>query len=148
MSHLRVSGLCAPLPLPLLRPSARLPLPASPCPALRRCPGAAVTLGGRAQETREGRGGPGAAAMAAARPERPCLWQEAAALAGAVRGALGPRGGRALLLRPTGEAMPTRDGRRLLEALSVEPPAARYRGGGPGRGRRGRLPNAGRVPAG
>uniref|UniRef100_A0A8C3NIK5 Uncharacterized protein n=1 Tax=Geospiza parvula TaxID=87175 RepID=A0A8C3NIK5_GEOPR len=49
----------------------------------------------------------------------------AAALAGAVRGALGPRGGRALLLRPTGEAMPTRDGRRLLEALSVEPPAAR-----------------------
>ncbi|XP_054487908.2 BBSome complex assembly protein BBS10 [Agelaius phoeniceus] len=63
--------------------------------------------------------------MAAAGPERPRLWQEAAALAGAVRGALGPRGGRALLLRPTGEAMPTRDGRRLLEALSVEPPAAR-----------------------
>ncbi|XP_058718406.1 Bardet-Biedl syndrome 10 protein homolog [Poecile atricapillus] len=65
------------------------------------------------------------AAMAAAGPERPRLWQEAAALAGAVRGALGPRGGRALLLRPTGEALPTRDGRRLLEALSVEPPAAR-----------------------
>ncbi|CAN8211144.1 unnamed protein product [Coccothraustes coccothraustes] len=63
--------------------------------------------------------------MAAAGPERPRLWQEAAALAGAVRGALGPRGGRALLLRPTGEAMPTRDGRRLLEALSVEAPAAR-----------------------
>ncbi|KAM4902058.1 BBSome complex assembly protein BBS10 [Sylvia borin] len=63
--------------------------------------------------------------MAAAGPERPRLWQEAAALAGAVRGALGPRGGRALLLRPTGEAVPTRDGRRLLEALSVEPPAAR-----------------------
>ncbi|XP_068046354.1 Bardet-Biedl syndrome 10 protein isoform X2 [Anomalospiza imberbis] len=61
----------------------------------------------------------------AAGPEQPRLWQEAAALAGAVRGALGPRGGRALLLRPTGEAMPTRDGRRLLEALSVEPPAAR-----------------------
>ncbi|XP_062348493.1 Bardet-Biedl syndrome 10 protein [Cinclus cinclus] len=63
--------------------------------------------------------------MAAARPQQPRLWQEAAALAGAVRGALGPRGGRALLLRPTGEALPTRDGRRLLEALSVEPPAAR-----------------------
>ncbi|XP_050838223.1 Bardet-Biedl syndrome 10 protein [Serinus canaria] len=63
--------------------------------------------------------------MAAAGPERLRLWQEAAALAGAVRGALGPRGGRALLLRPTGEAMPTRDGRRLLEALSVEAPAAR-----------------------
>ncbi|KAM7055771.1 BBSome complex assembly protein BBS10 [Acridotheres tristis] len=63
--------------------------------------------------------------MAAAVPEQPRLWQEAAALAGAVRGALGPRGGRALLLRPTGEAMPTRDGRRLLQALSVEPPAAR-----------------------
>ncbi|XP_072779208.1 BBSome complex assembly protein BBS10 [Taeniopygia guttata] len=63
--------------------------------------------------------------MAAAGPEPLRLWQEAAALAGAVRGALGPRGGRALLLRPTGEALPTRDGRRLLEALSVEPPAAR-----------------------
>ncbi|XP_051651868.1 Bardet-Biedl syndrome 10 protein [Manacus candei] len=66
-----------------------------------------------------------AAAMAEPVPELPRLWQEAAALAGAVRGALGPRGGRALLLRPTGEAVPTRDGRRLLEALRLEPPAAR-----------------------
>ncbi|XP_064511688.1 Bardet-Biedl syndrome 10 protein [Pseudopipra pipra] len=66
-----------------------------------------------------------AAAMAEPVPELPWLWQEAAALAGAVRGALGPRGGRALLLRPTGEAVPTRDGRRLLEALRLEPPAAR-----------------------
>ncbi|XP_074936869.1 BBSome complex assembly protein BBS10 [Phalacrocorax aristotelis] len=53
------------------------------------------------------------------------LAQEAAALAGVVRGALGPRGGRALLVRPTGEALLTRDGRRLLEALSLEPPTAR-----------------------
>ncbi|KAM9292456.1 BBSome complex assembly protein BBS10 [Morus bassanus] len=53
------------------------------------------------------------------------LAQEAAALAGAVRGALGPRGGRALLVRPTGGALLTRDGRRLLEALSLEPPTAR-----------------------
>ncbi|XP_032543392.1 Bardet-Biedl syndrome 10 protein [Chiroxiphia lanceolata] len=66
-----------------------------------------------------------AAAMAEPVPDLPRLWQEAAALAGAVRGALGPRGGRALLLRPTGEAVPTRDGRRLLEALRLEPPAAR-----------------------
>ncbi|XP_027535558.1 Bardet-Biedl syndrome 10 protein [Neopelma chrysocephalum] len=66
-----------------------------------------------------------AMAMAGPVPELPRLWQEAAALAGAVRGALGPRGGRALLLRPTGEAVPTRDGRRLLEALRLEPPAAR-----------------------
>ncbi|XP_027509594.1 Bardet-Biedl syndrome 10 protein [Corapipo altera] len=70
-----------------------------------------------------------AAAMAEPVRELPRLWQEAAALAGAVRGALGPRGGRALLLQPTGEAVPTRDGRRLLEALRLEPPAARYRGG-------------------
>ncbi|XP_076184779.1 BBSome complex assembly protein BBS10 [Aptenodytes patagonicus] len=61
----------------------------------------------------------------AARPELGRLAQEAAALAGAVRGALGPRGGRALLVRPTGEALLTRDGRRLLEALSLEPPTAR-----------------------
>ncbi|XP_062469610.1 Bardet-Biedl syndrome 10 protein [Pezoporus occidentalis] len=53
------------------------------------------------------------------------LAQEAEALAGAVRGALGPRGGRALLVRATGEAVLTRDGRRLLEALSLEPPTAR-----------------------
>ncbi|XP_069629679.1 BBSome complex assembly protein BBS10 [Haliaeetus albicilla] len=53
------------------------------------------------------------------------LAQEAAALAGAVRGALGPRGGRALLVRPTGQALLTRDGRCLLEALSLEPPTAR-----------------------
>ncbi|KAM9578646.1 BBSome complex assembly protein BBS10 [Guaruba guarouba] len=57
--------------------------------------------------------------------ERRRLAQEAAALAGAVRGALGPRGGRALLVRATGEAVLTRDGRRLLEALSLEPPTAR-----------------------
>ncbi|XP_075603325.1 BBSome complex assembly protein BBS10 [Balearica regulorum gibbericeps] len=61
----------------------------------------------------------------AVRPELGRLAQEAAALAGAVRGALGPRGGRALLVRPTGEALLTRDGRRLLEALSLEPPTAR-----------------------
>ncbi|XP_040451889.1 Bardet-Biedl syndrome 10 protein [Falco naumanni] len=61
----------------------------------------------------------------AARPELGRLAQEAAALAGAVRGALGPRGGRALLVRPGGEALLTRDGRRLLEALSLEPPTAR-----------------------
>ncbi|XP_063178967.1 Bardet-Biedl syndrome 10 protein [Chroicocephalus ridibundus] len=59
------------------------------------------------------------------RPEPTRLAQEAAALAGAVRGALGPRGGRALLVRPTGQALLTRDGRRLLEALSLEPPTAR-----------------------
>lgn len=74
----------------------------------------------------------------ARRPEPGRLAQEAAALAGAVRGALGPRGGRALLVRPTGQALLTRDGRRLLEALSLEPPTARYRGGavaaGGGRG--------------
>ncbi|XP_072186052.1 BBSome complex assembly protein BBS10 [Excalfactoria chinensis] len=56
---------------------------------------------------------------------RPGLQQEAAALAGAVRGALGPRGGRALLVRPDGRALLTRDGRRLLEALSLQPPTAR-----------------------
>ncbi|XP_065685786.1 BBSome complex assembly protein BBS10 [Patagioenas fasciata] len=61
----------------------------------------------------------------ARRPEPGRLAQEAAALAGAVRGALGPRGGRALLVRPTGQALLTRDGRRLLEALSLEPPTAR-----------------------
>ncbi|XP_062438990.1 Bardet-Biedl syndrome 10 protein [Rhea pennata] len=53
------------------------------------------------------------------------LAQEAAALAGAVRGCLGPRGGRALLALPSGAAVLTRDGRRLLEALSLEPPTAR-----------------------
>ncbi|XP_046765734.1 Bardet-Biedl syndrome 10 protein isoform X2 [Gallus gallus] len=56
---------------------------------------------------------------------RPGLQQEAAALAGAVRGALGPRGGRALLVRPDGRALLTRDGRRLLEALGLQPPTAR-----------------------
>lgn len=60
---------------------------------------------------------------------RPGLQQEAAALAGAVRGALGPRGGRALLVRPDGRALLTRDGRRLLEALGLQPPTARYGGG-------------------
>ncbi|XP_068787386.1 Bardet-Biedl syndrome 10 protein [Struthio camelus] len=64
--------------------------------------------------------------MAAASPvELGRLAQEAAALAGAVRGCLGPRGGRALLALPTGAALVTRDGRRLLEALSLEPPTAR-----------------------
>ncbi|XP_052630266.1 Bardet-Biedl syndrome 10 protein [Harpia harpyja] len=58
-------------------------------------------------------------------PQPGRLAQEAAALAGAVRGALGPRGGRALLVRPTGQALLTRDGRCLLEALSLEPPTAR-----------------------
>uniref|UniRef100_A0A8B9F604 Bardet-Biedl syndrome 10 n=1 Tax=Amazona collaria TaxID=241587 RepID=A0A8B9F604_9PSIT len=67
-----------------------------------------------------------AAAVAMARRlERQRLALEAAALAGAVRGALGPRGGRVLLVRATGEAVLTRDGRRLLEALSLEPPTAR-----------------------
>ncbi|XP_074683303.1 BBSome complex assembly protein BBS10 [Strix aluco] len=61
----------------------------------------------------------------ARRPELGRLAQEAAALAGAVRGALGPRGGRALVVRPCGRALLTRDGRRLLEALSLEPPTAR-----------------------
>ncbi|KAM6301690.1 BBSome complex assembly protein BBS10 [Podargus strigoides] len=78
----------------------------------------------------------------AGRPELGRLAQEAAALAGAVRGALGPRGGRALLVRPTGEALLTRDGRRLLEALSLEPPTARYgAGGGRGAGRGAAPPN-------
>ncbi|XP_025930055.1 Bardet-Biedl syndrome 10 protein [Apteryx rowi] len=63
--------------------------------------------------------------MAAAPLELGRLAQEAAALAGAVRGCLGPRGGRALLALPTGAALLTRDGRRLLEALSLEPPTAR-----------------------
>ncbi|XP_068018536.1 Bardet-Biedl syndrome 10 protein [Melanerpes formicivorus] len=53
------------------------------------------------------------------------LEQEAAALAGAVHGALGPRGGRALLVRPSGEALLTRDGQLLLQALSLAPPTAR-----------------------
>ncbi|XP_072720073.1 BBSome complex assembly protein BBS10 [Ciconia boyciana] len=61
----------------------------------------------------------------ARRPALGRLAQEAAALAGAVRGALGPRGGRALVVRPAGQALLTRDGRRLLEALSLEPPTAR-----------------------
>ncbi|KAM8820087.1 BBSome complex assembly protein BBS10 [Eudromia elegans] len=66
--------------------------------------------------------------MAAVAAERRALArtaQEAAALAGAVRGCLGPRGGRALLALPGGAALPTRDGRRLLEALRLEPPTAR-----------------------
>lgn len=93
----------------------------------------------------------GAAAMSR-RPELGRLAQEAAALAGAVRGALGPRGGRALSVRPTGGALLTRDGRRLLQALSLEPPTARYRGGAgrgrPGGARRGAVPPNARVPAG
>lgn len=67
------------------------------------------------------------AAMAVAATGR--LAEEAAAMAGAVRGALGPRGGRALVLRPDGRPLLTRDGRRLLEALCLQPPTARYRGG-------------------
>uniref|UniRef100_A0A8B9QSZ6 Bardet-Biedl syndrome 10 n=1 Tax=Anas platyrhynchos TaxID=8839 RepID=A0A8B9QSZ6_ANAPL len=63
------------------------------------------------------------AAMAVAAAGR--LAEEAAAMAGAVRGALGPRGGRALVLRPDGRPLLTRDGRRLLEALCLQPPTAR-----------------------
>lgn len=94
---------------------------------------------------------PAAVAMSC-RPEPGRLAQEAAALAGAVRGALGPRGGRALLVRPTGQALLTRDGRCLLEALSLEPPTARYRRGGGlcvwGAGRAAVPPNRPRLPAG
>ncbi|TFK11305.1 importin subunit beta-1 [Platysternon megacephalum] len=53
------------------------------------------------------------------------LVQEAEALASAVRGALGPRGGQVLMTRPTGETLLTRDGRRVLEALNLGPPTAR-----------------------
>ncbi|XP_050790954.1 Bardet-Biedl syndrome 10 protein isoform X3 [Gopherus flavomarginatus] len=53
------------------------------------------------------------------------LVQEAEALASAVRGALGPRGGQVLVTRPTGETLLTRDGRRVLEALNLGPPTAR-----------------------
>ncbi|XP_066481752.1 Bardet-Biedl syndrome 10 protein [Tiliqua scincoides] len=53
------------------------------------------------------------------------LAQEAAALAGVVRGSLGPEGGQVLLTRPTGEVLLSRDGRRVLEALNVESPTAR-----------------------
>ncbi|CAM5084832.1 unnamed protein product, partial [Eretmochelys imbricata] len=52
------------------------------------------------------------------------LVQEAEALASAVRGAVGPRGGQVLLTRPTGETLLTRDGRRVLEALNLGPPTA------------------------
>uniref|UniRef100_A0A8C8SAB5 Bardet-Biedl syndrome 10 n=1 Tax=Pelusios castaneus TaxID=367368 RepID=A0A8C8SAB5_9SAUR len=62
---------------------------------------------------------------AAAEPAAGRLAQEAEALASAVRGALGPRGGQVLLTRPTGETLFTRDGRRVLEALSLAPPTAR-----------------------
>nr|XP_056710773.1 Bardet-Biedl syndrome 10 protein [Euleptes europaea] len=61
----------------------------------------------------------------ATRVELRRLAQEAAALAGAVRGSLGPRGGQVLLTRPTGEALLSRDGRRALEALHVDSPTAR-----------------------
>uniref|UniRef100_A0A670YCW8 Bardet-Biedl syndrome 10 n=1 Tax=Pseudonaja textilis TaxID=8673 RepID=A0A670YCW8_PSETE len=53
------------------------------------------------------------------------LAQEAAALAGVVRGSLGPHGGQVLLTRPTGEVLLSRDGRRVLEALNVDSPTAR-----------------------
>ncbi|XP_029141759.1 Bardet-Biedl syndrome 10 protein isoform X2 [Protobothrops mucrosquamatus] len=53
------------------------------------------------------------------------LVQEAAALAGVVRGSLGPHGGQVLLTRPTGEVLLSRDGRRVLEALNVDSPTAR-----------------------
>ncbi|KAM6454994.1 BBSome complex assembly protein BBS10 [Liasis olivaceus] len=53
------------------------------------------------------------------------LAQEAAALAGVVRGSLGPYGGQVLLTRPTGEVLLSRDGRRVLEALNVDSPTAR-----------------------
>uniref|UniRef100_A0A8D2J0P9 Bardet-Biedl syndrome 10 n=1 Tax=Varanus komodoensis TaxID=61221 RepID=A0A8D2J0P9_VARKO len=49
----------------------------------------------------------------------------AAALAGVVRGSLGPEGGQVLLTRPTGEVVLSRDGRRVLEALNVSSPTAR-----------------------
>ncbi|XP_060537697.1 Bardet-Biedl syndrome 10 protein homolog [Pantherophis guttatus] len=61
----------------------------------------------------------------AARLELGRLAQEAAALAGAVRGSLGPHGGQVLLTRPTGEVLLSRDGRRVLEALNVDSPTAR-----------------------
>uniref|UniRef100_A0A670Y354 Bardet-Biedl syndrome 10 n=1 Tax=Pseudonaja textilis TaxID=8673 RepID=A0A670Y354_PSETE len=51
--------------------------------------------------------------------------REAAALAGVVRGSLGPHGGQVLLTRPTGEVLLSRDGRRVLEALNVDSPTAR-----------------------
>ncbi|XP_015712380.1 Bardet-Biedl syndrome 10 protein [Coturnix japonica] len=55
----------------------------------------------------------------------PRLYEEAAALSGAVRGALGPRGGRAMVVRADGRAVLSRDGRLLLEALSLQPHTAR-----------------------
>ncbi|XP_063155726.1 Bardet-Biedl syndrome 10 protein [Candoia aspera] len=61
----------------------------------------------------------------AARLELVRLAQEAAALAGVVRGSLGPHGGQVLLTRPTGEVLLSRDGRRVLEALNVDSPTAR-----------------------
>uniref|UniRef100_A0A8C6YCQ9 Bardet-Biedl syndrome 10 n=1 Tax=Naja naja TaxID=35670 RepID=A0A8C6YCQ9_NAJNA len=61
----------------------------------------------------------------AARLELGRLAQEAAALAGVVRGSLGPHGGQVLLTRPTGEVLLSRDGRRVLEALHVDSPTAR-----------------------
>lgn len=61
----------------------------------------------------------------AARLELGRLAQEAAALAGVVRGSLGPHGGQVLLTRPTGEVLLSRDGRRVLEALNVDSPTAR-----------------------
>ncbi|XP_032078355.1 Bardet-Biedl syndrome 10 protein [Thamnophis elegans] len=60
-----------------------------------------------------------------ARLELGRLAQEAAALAGVVRGSLGPHGGQVLLTRPTGEVLLSRDGRRVLEALNVDSPTAR-----------------------
>ncbi|XP_077207634.1 BBSome complex assembly protein BBS10-like isoform X4 [Paroedura picta] len=56
------------------------------------------------------------------------LAQEAATLAGVVRGSLGPRGGQVLLTRPTGEVLLSRDGRRVLEALNTDSPTARKPG--------------------
>nr|XP_020652176.1 Bardet-Biedl syndrome 10 protein [Pogona vitticeps]XP_020652177.1 Bardet-Biedl syndrome 10 protein [Pogona vitticeps] len=53
------------------------------------------------------------------------LVQEASALAGVVRGSLGPQGGQVLLSRPTGEVLLSRDGRQVLEALNVASPTAR-----------------------
>ncbi|XP_060099095.1 Bardet-Biedl syndrome 10 protein [Heteronotia binoei] len=61
----------------------------------------------------------------ATRVELRRLAQEAAALAGVVRGSLGPRGGQVLLTRPTGEVLLSRDGRRVLEALNADSPTAR-----------------------
>uniref|UniRef100_A0A8C5U731 Bardet-Biedl syndrome 10 n=1 Tax=Malurus cyaneus samueli TaxID=2593467 RepID=A0A8C5U731_9PASS len=119
---------------PARSPSSAAPAPRTPVPPLSQL--RARREAGRA----EGRAG---RAAWRAGPDRPRCGRRRA-LAGAVRGALGPRaGGRCCCAHGRGDA--DADGRRLLEALSLEPPAARYRRGA-GRVRRARLPNAARVP--